>query len=134
MDNYDEKKGDMQMKNKKAIKVLQWAGVLLLAAVVLLGTVTAPMAEASKLEASHIEKLENVKVDYSKYLDSSVMQPLPQHIRDDETISVIVNLNMPTVMEAYGKSDKSHSRINRTRKRTLPCAEKKTRKQYKCGL
>jgi len=114
MDNYDEKKGDMQMKNKKAIKVLQWAGVLLLAAVVLLGTVTAPMAEASKLEASHIEKLENVKVDYSKYLDSSVMQPLPQHIRDDETISVIVNLNMPTVMEAYGKSDKSQTLLQFT--------------------
>ena len=91
MDNYDEKKGDMQMKNKKAIKVLQWTGVLLLAVVMLLGTITAPMAEASKLEASHIEKLENVKVDYQKSLDSSVMQKLPQHIRDDETISVIVN-------------------------------------------
>ena len=60
MGNYDEKKGDMQMKNKKAIKVLQWAGVLLLAAVVLLGAITAPMAEASKLEASHIKKLNDV--------------------------------------------------------------------------
>ena len=109
MDNYDEKKGDMQMKNKKPLQILQWVLIPLLAVVMILGIVMAPMAEASKLEASHIKKLENVKVDYQKYLDSSVVQPLPQNIRDDETISVIVTLNAPTVMDAYEATDKTMS-------------------------
>ena len=103
------KKGDKQMKNKKALKVLQFVLIPVLAAVVLLGSILGPAAEASKLEASYIKKLDNVKVDYSDYLDSSVMQPLPQHIRDDETISVIVTLDAPSVMDAYEASAKTMS-------------------------
>ena len=97
------------MKNKKPLKGLQWALVPLLAVVMLLGSVTPPLAEASKLEASYIQKLDNVKVDYQKYVDSTVMQQLPQHIRQDETISVIVSLDAPAVMDAYDATDKTMS-------------------------
>ena len=65
--------------------------------------------EKRELSDTLRQKLENVKVDYSDYLDSSVMQPLPQNIRDDETISVIVTLDVPTVMDAYEASAKTMS-------------------------
>ena len=97
------------MKNMIRSRTLQILVVFLLAAALITGIAALPLAQASAFEASYIKKMEGIKVDYSDYLDSSVVQPLPQSIRDDETISVIVALDEATVMDAYTLSGKEQS-------------------------
>ena len=48
-----------------------------------------------------IKKLEGVEVDYSSYLNTSIYQPLPSSVRDDEEISVIITLDIVNLMDAY---------------------------------
>ena len=97
------------MKNIIRSRAMQILVVLVLTAALITGIAALPYAQATAFEAAYIQKMENVKVDYSKYLDSSVVQPLPQHIREDETISVIVALDDATVMDAYALSGKEQS-------------------------
>ncbi len=96
------------MKKETAKKTIRAAIVLVLVAVLLLGLL-APLVGAEGYKASYIQRLDNVKVDYSDYLDQSVMQPLPAGIRDDEEISVIVTLDQATVMDAYEAGSKTMS-------------------------
>ena len=100
------------MKNKNKFRILQSLIIWLLVAVMVIGLAVMPFVQASEFEASFIQKVDNVKVNYKDYLDGSVMQPLPEHIRDDETISVIVTLDDATVMDAYQKSDKNQSLLD----------------------
>ncbi len=85
------------------------AVILALVAVLVAGIVSLPFAQAARFEADSIQRLDHVKVDYAKHFDSSVVQPLPQSIRDDETISVIVTLDNATVMDAYEQTAKKQS-------------------------
>ena len=86
--------------------------ITVLVAALVAGIAALPFAQASEFEASFIQKLDNVKVDYSDYLDSSVVQPLPQSIRDDETISVIVTLDNATVLDAYEQTSGKESLLD----------------------
>ena len=91
-------------------KVLRGAGLLLIAAVLLFGAVFAPQAQASGYRASHINRLDgNVAVDLEQYLDNSVMFELPDHVKDDQEISVIITVDVISLMDAYDKTDKSVS-------------------------
>ena len=100
------------MKKRTQIRMTQMLVILALVAALIAGVVAIPVTQASVFEASFIQKLDNVKVDYTDYLDTSVVQPLPQSIRDDETISVIVTLDNATVMDAYGLSSKTQSLLD----------------------
>ena len=98
--------------NKKA--VLKLSRRVLLGALAVAMLISVPLNSASKAsayEASHIQRLEEdaVKVDYTDYLDSSVVYRLPDGVSNDEEISVIINLDMSTIMEAYESSDKTMS-------------------------
>ncbi len=95
------------MKNKTLLRTWQAGIVLLLVAALLAGVALMPHAQAAQYRAAYIERLNNVKVDYSKYLDSSVMQQLPDTVRDDQEISVIVLVDQATVMDAYEASSKT---------------------------
>ncbi len=63
------------------------------AAVLAIGAVALPTAQASDFEASYIDRLENVDVDYSKYFDGSKVFELADHISDDQEISVIITVD-----------------------------------------
>ena len=96
------------MKKDNLAKIFRAALVVLVAMTLLFGAVFAPQAQASAHQASYIEKLDNnVKVDYTKYLDSSVMYQLPETIRQDEEISVIITVDVPTLMDAYQQSNQA---------------------------
>ncbi len=96
------------MKNK-TLRIIQVGIILLLVTALLVGIVVLPYVQAADYHASYIEKLDNVRVDYSKYLDNSVMQKLPEKIKDDQQISVIVLLDQATVLDAYDATDKAMS-------------------------
>ena len=97
------------MKNKTQKRGAKIAVILTLIAALVAGIAAMPLARASVFQTSPIQKLDNVKVNYTDYFDSSVVQPLPERIRDDETISVIVTLDNATVMDAYEASAKTQS-------------------------
>ncbi len=97
------------MKNKHYLKISQAAVVLLIVAALLCGVAVAPHAQATVYQASSIEKLEGISVDYTDYLNSNVMYPLSDSIRDDEEISVIITLDQNNLMDAYEGSDKAMS-------------------------
>lgn len=63
--------------------------------------------ESADLEgtASYINKLEDVNVDYTDYLDSQKVFRLPDGVGDDQEISVIVTLDTEDLMDAYDSSD-----------------------------
>ncbi len=97
------------MKNDTLKKITQVIIVLLIVAAMLVGVVVLPFANAADYRASYIQKLDDISVDYSAYLDSSVMQKLPDSVKDHEEISVIILTDNATVMDAYNKArtDKS---------------------------
>ena len=79
---------------------------LLLAGALLVGMIPAAGVQAAE-ETVTFEKLDGVHVDYMPYVDSSVMYQLPQGVRDDEEISVIVTLEGINLMDAYEGTDKT---------------------------
>ena len=97
------------MKNKTLLRIVQAAGALLLAVVLVMGILAMPFAQASDYRASYIDRLNNVKVDYSDYIDGSVMQELPDRIKQTDEISVIILLDQINIMDAYEASYKTMS-------------------------
>ncbi len=67
------------------------------------------LAADSDFSASFIEKLEDLKVDYTDYLDNSVMLRLPDGVTNEDEISVIITVDTATIMEAYEDTDKTMS-------------------------
>ena len=70
---------------------------------------TTALAADSDFSASFIKELEDLKVDYTDYLDSSVVLQLPEGVSNDDEISVIITVDTATIMEAYEGTDKSMS-------------------------
>ena len=60
-------------------------------------------------DASYIQKVEDLALDYSEYLDDSVMFALPEGVSAEEEISVIVTTDTVTIMDAYEGTDKTMS-------------------------
>ena len=58
---------------------------------------------------SFFEKLEDLKVDYTDYLDNSVVLRLPEGVTNEDEISVIITVDTATIMEAYEGTDKTMS-------------------------
>ncbi len=102
------KKTMFKNKVKKALATLT-------ASVLLAGTVATPLAQAAVVTAQgvgfepSIQLLENLGLDYTQYLDSSVMFRLPEGIDSNREISVIVTLDGATIMDAYEGTDKAMS-------------------------
>ena len=62
-----------------------------------------------KFDASFIEKLNNLNINYEDYLNSSVMFQLPEGVGPDEEISVIITVDNINLMDAYEGTDKTMS-------------------------
>ncbi|MGN0999524.1 MAG: leucine-rich repeat protein [Faecousia sp.] len=98
------------MKKKNCIRILRPLMVALLALSILVGVIAMPRAQASGYQASSIEKLDgSLSVDYTQYLDSSKTFRLPNTVSDDQEISVIITLDVTTLLDAYDETDKSVS-------------------------
>ena len=83
--------------------------VALMAVTLLFGMFAGPQAEASSYKASYIEQLNDVKVDISQYLDGNVAYQLPEGVSDDELISIIIDLPIVDLLDAYEATDKTMS-------------------------
>jgi len=84
--------------------------VVLAAAVLLVALLAQPVAQAVSYDASFIrEYTGDLKVNYQDFLDSSVMQKLPDTIRSDDEISVIIALDEQNLLDAYEATDKTMS-------------------------
>ena len=98
------------MNKRKQTKVLQRVTMALLAVTLLFGLIAAPHARAASYDASYIERLENaLGVNLKDYVDGSVMYQLPDSVKPDDDISVIITLDIINLMDAYEKSDKTMS-------------------------
>ncbi len=98
------------MKKKRISKVITSALVVAVVAVLLLSVVLAPQAEASSYSAAFISRNENLKLDYQDYLDKKVAYKLPDSVKEDDRISLVVMLeDVTNIYDAYQKTDKSQS-------------------------
>ena len=98
------------MKRNTFAKVLRSAvAYLIIFGLVAQMLPTTALAADSDFSASFIEKLEDLKVDYSDYLDGSVVLRLPEGVTNDDQISVIITVDTATIMDAYEGTDKSMS-------------------------
>ena len=93
---------------KTHAKVMRTVLAALIAVILLVTPVLSQQAQATGHQASHINRLDNgFSVDLEKYLDSSVMFKLPEHIKDDQEISVIITVDVVSLMDAYEESDQA---------------------------
>ena len=80
----------------------------LLAALMLLGTVTVALAQDTGYQASYIKLAQDApEHDASKYFDSDVVLQLPEGVSQDEEISVIITVDVPDLMTAYEGTDQT---------------------------
>ncbi len=95
---------------KKSISKVSTRILLSLVAVAMLLSVFLGAFETTvSADSSVFKKNDSIVTDYSQFLDSSVVMRLPDTVKDDEVISVIVNLEMPTLLDSYNQTDKTMS-------------------------
>ena len=100
--------------NKSALRKVSRTGIsLLMAVAMLLGAVPAVPVQAAVTQdsdnhASYIQKID-AALDYKDYLNHDVAFQLSENIREDEQISVIITVDVVSLMDAYEESDKSVS-------------------------
>ncbi len=96
------------MKKSVIAKMSQVLAVVLTVAMVggIVPLLQANAEDDKRYDASYIQKLEDLAVDYTGYLDSSVAFRLPETIRDDEEISVIIRTDDVCLMDSYEQTDK----------------------------
>ncbi len=104
------RKGEYQMKRMKQRKILRSVVVAAVAVTLLAGAFAAPRVGAAGHQASYVKDLgQTVNVNYLDQLDSSVVHKLPDFVRDDEQISVIVTVDSASLMDLYDQTDKTMS-------------------------
>ena len=97
------------MKKISLERLLTTVLIALIAAVLVFGVVAVPHAQAAANKTSNITLREDLVHDYKQYLDSSKMYPLPESVRDDQQIAVIITVDAPNLMDAYDASGASQS-------------------------
>ena len=98
------------MKKNALTNVSRTVIALLLAVTILLGAVPVTPAYAAEKDnqAAYIQRLEDsLAADYTEYLDESVAFQLSDQIPANEQISVIITVDVISLMDAYENSDKS---------------------------
>ncbi len=97
------------MKKKTTAKLFRGILALVIVATVITGIVAMPRVQATTYTAGNITKRDDVKVDYQSYVNNSVMFELPDTIKSDDQISVIITVDVPNLMDAYNATDKTMS-------------------------
>ena len=104
----DIRKAKYGMKNTK-MRCFSKALCGALAAVLLLGAAMPAQAAETGYTTGGITRRDDIHVDYKQYLNSNVVYQLPEHIRSDEQVSVIVTTGEISLMDAYENSAKTMS-------------------------
>ena len=99
------------MRMKRVLrKKIHAIPVILVIAILLFAMLAQPVSQAVSYKASFIrEYTGDLKVNYKDFLDSSVMQKLPDTIQPDDEISVIIALDEQNLLDAYEATDKAMS-------------------------
>jgi len=97
------------MKKHTQGRLLRSMILIVLAVTMVVGMIAMTQVGATTYEASAITRRDDIQVDYTPYLDSSVMYPLPENIDSDREISVIITVDVPNLMDAYENTDKTMS-------------------------
>ena len=98
------------MKKKSLTNVIRASCVCILVVAILFGVFAAPGGQVSGYNASYIQKLEDApKLDLQDYLNNSVAFRLPDTVKDDDQISVIITVDVANLMDAYEAGDKTMS-------------------------
>ena len=105
--NSNSWKGSCAMRNMRFTKFSKALSSML--AVVLLAMSAIPAQAAPHYETGGIMRRDDIRVDYSPYLNSDVVHKLPDTIRADEEISIIVTTGEISLMDAYESSAKTMS-------------------------
>ncbi len=103
-----KRKANRNMKKQTNRKLTFRIGVVLVTLVMLFTALSA--AISSVAAADYVYRLNNsIYSSYDQFLDGSVVQKLPDFVQDDEIISIIVEVDAPTLKEAYNQTDKTMS-------------------------
>ena len=94
------------MKKKRNALVSSRILMALLAVVMVFTFAASTLGATVSAETGAFWQNDSIYTDYKSYLDGSVVQALPKTVDENETISVIVKLDTPTLMDAYNKTDK----------------------------
>ena len=97
------------MNKKKFTKVAQQVIVALAAVALLFCAVWTPQADAFSYSAAYIKQNNDIDVNFKDFLNGEVVKQLPDTVKDDDEISVIILLDVINVMDAYEQSDKTMS-------------------------
>ena len=97
--------------NKKTLRnILRSFFAMILVALILFGVISNQPAQSADFRASYIKNLQDsINVNYKDYIDSSVMYKLPEAVKADDDISVIITLSVDNLLDSYNKTDKSVS-------------------------
>ena len=97
------------MKKKRFTKVSSRILMALISVAMIFSFAASTLGTTVALETSVFKKNDSIYTNYKSYLDGSVVQKLPSTVGENETISVIVKLDTPTLLETYNKTDKTMS-------------------------
>ena len=97
------------MKKKRITKVSSRILMALLAVAMIFSFAASTLGTTVAADTSVFKRNDGIYTDYKSYLDGSVVQKLPSTVGDNETISVIVKLDTPTLLETYNETDKTMS-------------------------
>ncbi len=96
------------MKKHTVTKISMKALVALVAVVMVFSVVSSLLPNVSA-NASGFKKNDSIYSDYKNFLNSAVFQKLPSSVKDDDMISVIIEVSSPTLMDAYNQTNKTMS-------------------------
>ena len=97
------------MKKKRITKVSSRILLALLAVAMVFSFAASTLGTTVAADTSLFKRNDSIYTDYKSYLDGSVVQALPSTVDENETISVIVKLDTPSLLEAYNDTDKAMS-------------------------
>ncbi len=97
------------IKTYKRILAAAMAPALLMGSVAAVATPFAQASSADDYKASFIQKTDDWASNYAQYLNSSVMFPLPESVKADDEISVIVTTGEADLMSVYNRTNKTMS-------------------------
>jgi len=103
------REGDNQMNKRLLAKLCRSILILLLTVSMLLGAVPASNAQDGTYKAGAVRRLDGVVPDYMDYVDDSVLFQLPDSIKPEDEISVIITVDVISLLDAYEKTDKTIS-------------------------
>ncbi len=91
----------MKTKFKRAL----CSALVIVLLMVMLFSMSASAITGTLIKADYIKELYSLDTGYENFLNSAVMYRLPDTIKDDDVISVIVMMDDPSLIETYKEGD-----------------------------